>query len=880
MSVPRRSSGGIARKIALASIIISAASGIGLGGISAYGDFRRSFASAIENSERLLRAALPQLESAYWDLDLVATQTTLDRLAEAPLVHSLSLRDLVFAPEDLRAVNIGPLAVQSDLAAEPRSALGRLVPRDWLSGRLEFDLSAPRSPEPIARLKVDLSFAGLYDELGRRAISVVAVTVLQALLIAGILFVLIRSLVIRPLNALSRAARTQREGGGFRLTGRAAGLLSEGRDDEIASLARDFTLTVTRMERYRDNLRDEVDQRTAELVLARNDALAASRAKSAFLANMSHELRTPLNAITGLSELLLAERLPSAAQRHVSDMRSAARQLLGSIDTVLDLSKLEAGRMVFEHVPFAPEEVFDEVLSQTRVLIGAKPVVLEGDIARDVPARVLGDPQRVMQVLLNLTSNAVKFTRSGRIRLRICRRGQWLRLVVMDTGPGIAPEQQEAIFAPFTQGDESTSRRVSGTGLGLSIARQMAEGMGGTLRLRSRPDRGSLFVLDLPLREDAPATPPDPLPRPRLDLPEGRTRRRMAHLLHRSAPRDEHEGLTLGLAPEGRHLLLTGPSGVSETLPMALTHRELRAAIQKILSAGAEPAASEALPGLRERRILLIEDQQINRAVTGALLARAGARVTAAADAGQALEMLAEARPDLILTDLHMPGLDGFATLHELRIRGWTDMPVVASSADVSTATRQACAAAGFAGFVAKPLVGRTLFTTLSDVLNRAQPPLDREVLARNAGGDGTLAEKWLAMLPAEIAGWRRMLRGAVPATEALHAIRGAAIQLGASELQAVCAELPPDRARALAALDRLEAALGGQPRQAPVPPAPPPSRVLLDDCLGALRRHEMAGFDLLAELAPAFPAPRAAELRAAAARLDFRAAAALLEDA
>ncbi|MBB1490688.1 hypothetical protein H5395_03905 [Paracoccus sp. MC1854] len=339
MSVPRRSSGGIARKIALASII-SVASGIGLGGISAYGDFRRSFASAIENSERLLRAALPQPESACWDLDLVATQTTLDRLAKAPLVHSLSLRDLVFAPNDLRTVNIGPLAAQSDLAAEPRSALGRLVPRDWLSGRLEFDLSAPRSPEPIARLNVDLSFAGLYDELGRRAISVVAVTVLQALLIPGILFVLIRSLVIRPLNSLSRAARTQREGGGFRLTGRAAGLLSEGRDDEIASLARDFTLTVTRMERYRDNLRGEVEQRTAELVLARNDALAASRAKSAFLANMSHELRTPLNAITGLSELLLAERLPSAVQRHVSDMRSAARQLLGSIDTVLDLSKL------------------------------------------------------------------------------------------------------------------------------------------------------------------------------------------------------------------------------------------------------------------------------------------------------------------------------------------------------------------------------------------------------------------------------------------------------------------------------------------------------------------------------------------------------------
>lgn len=164
-------------------------------------------------------------------------------------------------------------------------------------------------------------------------------------------------------------------------------------------------------------------------------------------------------------------------------------------------------------------------------------------------------------------------------------------------------------------------------------------------------------------------------------------------------------------------------------------------------------------------------------------------------------------------------------------------------------------------------------------MLDRAQPPLDREALARNTGGDGALAERWLSMLPAEIAGWRGMLRGAVPAAEALHAIRGAAIQLGASELHAVCAETPADPARAMAALDRLEAALGDQSGQAPGLPAPPPPRALLDDCLGALRRHEMAGFDLLAELAPALPAPRAAELREAAARLDFRAATALLED-
>src|SRR5690606_6303414 len=127
------------------------------------------------------------------------------------------------------------------------------------------------------------------------------------------------------------------------------------------------------------------EQRTAELVIARNDALAASRAKSAFLANMSHELRTPLNAITGLSELLLAERLPVASRCQVADMQSAARQLLRSIDSVLDLSKLEGGHMVFERRAFAVDAVFDEVIAQTRVLIGAPSPQLEGDIAPAVP---------------------------------------------------------------------------------------------------------------------------------------------------------------------------------------------------------------------------------------------------------------------------------------------------------------------------------------------------------------------------------------------------------------------------------------------------------------------------------------------------------------
>uniref|UniRef100_UPI0021E56903 sensor histidine kinase n=1 Tax=Xinfangfangia pollutisoli TaxID=2865960 RepID=UPI0021E56903 len=510
----RRSS--LARRIAYASVGISILSGLGLGAVSAISDYRRSFDLALENHGRIIQAALPQLESAYWDLDLAAVQATLDRLAETPLVQEVRIRDQVFSAEELASVAVPDLVAQSDRPRAPVWPLSRIVPADWLVATHDLALYGRAGPDPIASLSVRLNYAGLYDDLGYRALSLMATTMLQALLIAGLLFLLIRDRIISPLNALAKAARSHRESGTFRLDGLPVTRGGGNREDEISVLARDFGRTVMRMERYRDHLQEEVDQRTAELVVARNDALAASRAKSAFLANMSHEMRTPLNAITGLSDLVLAEGQTPATRRHINDMRHAARQLLGSIDQVLDLSKLEAGQIRYAHAPYHPVEVFDEVIAQTRVLAAGKPISVEGDLDPAIPPVLLGDGQKITQILLNLTSNAVKFTESGRIRLHLHRREGWLRITVADTGSGIATAQRAAVFSPFTQGNESASRNVSGTGLGLTIARQMAEGMGGALTLASRAGRGSLFVLRLPLVAAAERAPPDRAP---LDCP-------------------------------------------------------------------------------------------------------------------------------------------------------------------------------------------------------------------------------------------------------------------------------------------------------------------------------------------------------------------------
>lgn len=251
------------------------------------------------------------------------------------------------------------------------------------------------------------------------------------------------------------------------------------------------------------------------LARERQAAEAASAAKTTFLANMSHELRTPLNGVLGMLDLLADEALPPAARERAETARSSARQLLGVIGDILDISKLEAGRVELERVAFALPALLARCHGTFAAAAEAKGVALRLDLPAGLPDRVLGDPTRLAQIVNNLLSNAVKFTERGQIVLAARRdpaAGAVGRLVieVRDSGIGIAPETLVTLFRKFTQADASTTRRFGGTGLGLAITRELAELMGGRVEVESAPGRGTTMRLHLDLPLAGPAAAPAP----------------------------------------------------------------------------------------------------------------------------------------------------------------------------------------------------------------------------------------------------------------------------------------------------------------------------------------------------------------------------------
>ncbi len=250
-------------------------------------------------------------------------------------------------------------------------------------------------------------------------------------------------------------------------------------------------------------LEDITERRRAEQALAEAKALAeaASDAKSAFLAHISHEIRTPLNAVLGLARLMAAPGEPEARrQNHLRYLIDAAESLNGIVSNVLDLSKMEAGKLQVERIDFDLHDLIDKVHGAHAVLAASKGLSMRQLIEPDVPRRVVGDPLRLRQILSNFLANAIKFTRQGKVLLRARPAGPgWLRFEVEDTGIGIAPTVIAGLFQPFAQADHSTTRRFGGTGLGLSITRELAQLMGGRVGVRSEPGQGATFWVELPL---------------------------------------------------------------------------------------------------------------------------------------------------------------------------------------------------------------------------------------------------------------------------------------------------------------------------------------------------------------------------------------------
>ncbi|MBA3743800.1 MAG: response regulator [Sporichthya sp.] len=539
-------------------------------------------------------------------------------------------------------------------------------------------------------------------------------------------------------------------------------------------------------------VRDVTERKAFEAVVARarDTAERAARSRQEFLANMSHEIRTPMNAIIGMTSLLLDTPMDRQQRDFVETLRTSGEHLLTIINDILDYAKIDSGKLVPEEVAFEVRGWLGETLDLVTLQAHEKGLELACDVAPDVPLVVVGDPTRVRQVLVNLLANAVKFTHTGEVVVRVevepaDEAGTWLRFVVSDTGIGVAPERIDTLFEPFTQADSTTTRIYGGTGLGLAISRRLVESMGGRMEMRSTPAVGTTvnFCFPVERRDDADSAAPTGLAGQRiLVVDDNATNRQLLEvwayqndmecvsaaggpealeIVDREQDRlfgfalldldmPGMDGIELGRAlrarNEGIRLVLLQATSPTRTMDIEVFDavvakpprpEKLTEVMVELLRTGkvrdvvsAPPISVFAMPaGGRRLSILVVEDTPVNQKVAQHLLARFGFRSDVAASGQEALTALAQRAYDLILMDIQMPEMDGLEATRRIRAR-WPerDLHIVAMTANVATEDVRRCYEVGMDAFLPKPIDVASLARMLRGLLT-APPPAPLSVL-------------------------------------------------------------------------------------------------------------------------------------------------------
>ncbi len=385
-------------------------------------------------------------------------------------------------------------------------------------------------------------------------------------------------------------------------------------------------------------------------------AQSANAAKSSFLANMSHEIRTPLNGVLGMADVLSRQELTPSQADCVTTIRESGKALMTILNDVLDLSKIEAGKLDIAPIDADLHHVFESIGKLFAPRAEEKNLSLDINISPDVPVRLRFDTVRIRQCVANLLSNAIKFTSNGSVTISVSSTprvdgGHLISVVVSDTGIGMGPEILDGLFTDYSQGDASTARRFGGTELGIAIARRLARLMQGDITVVSKPGAGSTFTMTF-VTANAQAVAVRPM---------------------------DAKGPVAAGAPEAS------------------------------LMFGA--------------RVLIVDDNPVNRKVIRLLLKPVKMELTEADDGRKALHELADADFDLVLLDVHMPVMDGYETIKHIRASSerWRDIPVVALTADAMSGTRERLLEAGMSGYASKPIDQRALISEIGRVLGERQ---------------------------------------------------------------------------------------------------------------------------------------------------------------